>query len=77
MSGAGQKKDAVWTWFEEIPAKFRKKGNKAKYKGCGVQMQGLVAQMRNHKSVGKCNILKDVQDDKNFHFRQGTVENIN
>ena len=33
--------------------------------------------MRNHKSVGKCNILKDVQDDENIHFCQDTVENIN
>ena len=33
--------------------------------------------MRNHKSVGKCNILKDVQDDENIHFCQDNVENIN
>ena len=45
--------------------------------GCGVQMQGLIARMKNHKSVGKCSILKDVQDDENIHFCQDTVENIN
>ena len=33
--------------------------------------------MRNHKSVGKCNILKNVQDDENINFCQDTVENIN
>ena len=33
--------------------------------------------MRNHKSDGKCNIFKDVQDDENIHFYQDTVENIN
>ena len=41
----------------------------AKCKGCGVQMQGLVAQLRNHKIVGKCNILKDVQDEHSFLSR--------
>ena len=40
-------------------------------------MQGLVTRMRNHKSVGKCNILKDVQDDENIHFCQDTIQNIN
>ena len=77
MFGAGRKRDAVWAWFEEIPAKFRKKGNKAKCKDCGVQKQGSVARMKNHKSVGKCNILKDVLDDENIHFCQDTEENIN
>ena len=33
--------------------------------------------MKNHKSVGKCNILKYVQDDENIHFCQDTLENIN
>ena len=39
-------------------------------------MQGLVSRMRNHKSIGKCDILKDVQDE-NIHFCQDTVVNIN
>ena len=63
--------------FFSLTAKLGKKGNETKCKGCGVQMQGLVAQMRNHKSVGKCDILNDVQDDENIHFCQDTVENIN
>ena len=25
MSSAGRKRDAVWTWFEEIPVMFGKK----------------------------------------------------
>ena len=33
--------------------------------------------MKNHKSVGKCNILKYVQDDENIHSCQDTVQNIN
>ena len=33
--------------------------------------------MRNRKSVGKCNILKYVQDDENIHFCQDTLKNIN
>ena len=33
--------------------------------------------MKSHKSVGKCNILKYVQDDENIHFCQDTLENIN
>ena len=28
--------------------------------------------MRNHKSVGKCNILKDVQGNENINFCQDT-----
>ena len=33
--------------------------------------------MRNHKTVSKYNILKDVQGDENIHFCQNTVKNIN
>ena len=40
-------------------------------------MKGLVAQIRNHKGSSNFNILKGIQDDKNIHFCQDTVKNIN
>ena len=60
MSSAGRKRDPIWNCYTALPHVPGKLGCRAKCKDCGVELQGLVALMRNHKQT--CTVILDDGD---------------
>lgn len=58
---AGRKRDPVWICFKELSANPGKTGCRARCKDCGVELQGLVVRLKDHKL--KCKGLESAESE--------------
>lgn len=62
MASGGRKKDAIWSYFKELPKKFGIKCIRVSCNKCEAEVQGLVARMKMH--FQKCSSEENIDNSE-------------